>query len=231
MERRTETVFRSIATVVLSTSVYSTLEYVMMLYYDMWGRGWIVVDLTIAHKKSKWTVEEDAKLIHAVKEDGGNNWAAVAALVPSRSNALCRKGRIYSLYPDINSGKWTAEEDAKLTDAVTEFGNDWVRVAVRVPGRTNRQCRLRWITCLEPIDRMNTHNEGKWTMEEEAKLTEAATELRETNWVVVAEWVTGRTNTQCRRRWANRLDSARSINSAEEEHDASGDDGLDCRRL
>jgi hypothetical protein len=44
----------------------------------------------------------------------------------------------------VNTGKWTVEEDAKLTEAVTEFGYDWVQVAALVPGRTNGKCCQRW---------------------------------------------------------------------------------------
>jgi hypothetical protein len=34
--------------------------------------------------------EEDAKLTDAVKERGDNNWVAVAALVPGRTDVKCR---------------------------------------------------------------------------------------------------------------------------------------------
>jgi hypothetical protein len=42
------------------------------------------------------------------------------------------------------------EDDAKLTVAVKELGSDWVRIAALFPGRTNTQCRLRWIKYLDP---------------------------------------------------------------------------------
>jgi hypothetical protein len=39
--------------------------------------------------------------------------------------------------------KWTLEEDAKLTEGVTELSNsDRVQVAALVPARTNTQCRV-----------------------------------------------------------------------------------------
>jgi hypothetical protein len=47
-------------------------------------------------------------------------------------------------------GKWTAEEDAKLTDAVKKYDKEWVAVAPLVPGRTNNQCRQRWVNYLDP---------------------------------------------------------------------------------
>jgi hypothetical protein len=51
------------------------------------------------------------------------------------------------------TGRWTLEEDAKLTSGVTktckkkhgqEQRIDWVAVAALVLGRTNTQCRCRW---------------------------------------------------------------------------------------
>jgi hypothetical protein len=118
--------------------------------------------------KGKWTVEEDAALIGAVKQ-GGKDWARVAALVLGRTNRQCRQRWDHSFNPDTNTLKykaWTVEQDAKLTEAVTEFGNDWVRVAALVPGRTNIKRRQRWVDSLDPI--INT---GKWTVEEDAPLT------------------------------------------------------------
>jgi hypothetical protein len=71
------------------------------------------------------------------------------------------------------NGKWTVEEDAKLTEAATAFGidrysNHWVGVAVLVPGRTNVQCNKGWVETLHP-----GINSGKWMREEDAKLTGA----------------------------------------------------------
>lgn len=42
-------------------------------------------------------------------------------------------------------GKWTLVEDALLTEAVQKDGTKWVPVAALVPGRTNAQCRTRWV--------------------------------------------------------------------------------------
>jgi hypothetical protein len=99
-----------------------------------------------------------------------------------------------------NYGKWTPEEDAKLTEAVTERGNAWVRVAAMVPGRSVAQCRYRWVECLDP-----DISTGNWTPEEDATLTIAVTQLGK-DWVQVAAMVPGRTNALCRQRWLNGLE-------------------------
>ncbi|KAJ2717182.1 myb-like DNA-binding protein bas1 [Coemansia spiralis] len=45
------------------------------------------------------------------------------------------------------SSRWTGSEDELLKRAVAQFGEDrqWVKVAQQVPGRTNLQCRQRWL--------------------------------------------------------------------------------------
>jgi hypothetical protein len=150
-----------------------------------------------------WTVEEDAKLAVAVTECG-NEWVQVAVLVPGRTNGQCRQrwSTIDQMTPHFqNTGRWTGEEDAKLTEAVTEFGNEWVRVAALVPGRTNNQCNCRWVKFLDP-----NINKGKWTLEEDAKLTGAVKKHGGNHWAAVAAMVPGRTDKQCRYRWAKNVD-------------------------
>jgi myb proto-oncogene protein len=170
-------------------------------------------------------VEEDAKLTEAVTEFG-NDWVRVAVLFPGRTNRQCQTKWLTCLdhiarMNACSKGKWTAEEDAKLTEAVKEHGNLWVVVAALVPGRTQKQCRNRWVESLDP-----DINRGTCTVAEDAKLTIAVTDFG-TEWAKVAVLVPGRTNAQCRKKWVKQLDPDRSKNLAEEEHDASGDDGRD----
>jgi myb proto-oncogene protein len=56
----------------------------------------------------------------------------------------------------------------KLTVVVKKLGKKGVRVAVMVPGRTNIQCRKRWVESLDP-----NINTVRWTVAEDAKLTVA----------------------------------------------------------
>jgi myb proto-oncogene protein len=152
-------------------------------------------------KGKRWTPEEDAILIDVVKKLG-EDWVAVAALVPGRTDVQCCQRWEKSLDPDVNKGEWIPEEDAKLTEAVAELGHkSWPAVAALVPGRTTRQCRERWATCLDPTVE---HMMGKMTPEEDAKLIEAVMEHGK-DWVRVAAMLPGRTNGQCRQRWAARL--------------------------
>jgi hypothetical protein len=95
-----------------------------------------------------------------------------------------------------NKGKWTKEEDALLTAAVQKHGRKWVPIAALVPGRTNPQCRSRWVRHLDPTN----GKKGRWTPEEDAKLFEAVDKLGK-NFSAVATLIPGRTNERCRDRW------------------------------
>jgi hypothetical protein len=156
---------------------------------------------------SKWRVEEDAKLTGAVQKHG-KDWVTVAALVPGRNNVQCKQRWMDSMHLIINRtiGKWTPEEDVTLIDAINKnkHGDNWVAVAALVPGRTNIQCRQRWVGNLEP----NTNRKmGKWTAAEDAKLVDAV-KKHENNWVAVSYLVPNRTSFQCHERWTNCLDPA-----------------------
>jgi S-ribosylhomocysteine lyase LuxS involved in autoinducer biosynthesis len=104
----------------------------------------------------KWSTEEDEKLIEAVKKHG-KKWAAAALMVPGRTDQQCRQRWFRTLDPaNGNKGKWSTEEDEKLAEAVNQHGKKWVAVALMVPGRTNKQCRERWLNHLDPDRASNT---------------------------------------------------------------------------
>jgi hypothetical protein len=107
-----------------------------------------------------WAEDEDIKLKNAVQTYGGNNWAAVAALIPGRTKEQCCNRWRKVLDPSIDRSTelkgvcWTAVEDSKLKDAVqTHCGKNcknWAAIAALVPGRTEPQCRDRWYNALNP---------------------------------------------------------------------------------
>jgi hypothetical protein len=96
---------------------------------------------------SKWTADEDSKLKGAVQAHGGKDWAAIALLVPGRTQKQCNSRWRDTLDPSIDyanrhTGIWTADEVKKLKDAVqTRGGKSWVEIAALVPGRTDKQRR------------------------------------------------------------------------------------------
>jgi hypothetical protein len=168
---------------------------------------WVLtLDPANGMKRGKWTPEEDAKLNEAI-ENHGKDWVVVAAMVPGRTNQLCRERWVRNLDPaNGKKRKWTPEEDAKLTKAVKKHGKDWMAAEAMIARRTSVQCRHRWTQNLDPANGMKR---GKWTPEEETKLTKAV-QKHGKDWVAVAAMVPGRSNQLCRLRWVNSLDPDRA---------------------
>jgi hypothetical protein len=169
------------------------------------------LDPSVSCNSGKWTRGEDAFLAVAVKQFG-NEWSAVATLVPGRTNIQCRQRWARGLDPEnggdgsgeLKARKWTPAEDAKLADAAEKFGNEWTAVAALVPGRTNAQCRQRWVNRLNPANGAKCR---KWIPSEDAMLARAVRESGN-DWTAVAAKIDGRTNIQCRQRWLHSLDHA-----------------------
>jgi hypothetical protein len=110
--------------------------------------------------------------------------------------------------------RWTPEEDAKLTSAITdtfkkkwgkEYKNDWVAIAARVPGRTKVQCSSRWRDALDPSIGSTTARAGSWTEDEDKMLKDAVRAHDGKNWAAIAALVLGRTKKQCISRWHDTL--------------------------
>jgi hypothetical protein len=122
--------------------------------------------------------------------------------VSGRTDRQCRSRWTLVLDPtNENKGKWTPEENAKLTEAVRRHGNSWVEVAELVRGRTSHQCRIRWVGTVVPAYVNNGRIPRRsWTTEEDSKLA-IAVKKHGKKWVKVAAMVPDRTDSQCRLRW------------------------------
>ncbi|KAJ1827716.1 hypothetical protein LPJ56_001515, partial [Coemansia sp. RSA 2599] len=98
---------------------------------------------------------------------------------------------------------WTTEEDRLLRVGVAVYGpntESWPRIAMLVPGRTNKSCRKRWFHSLDP-----TLHKGPWTAEEDDLLRQRVARYP-SQWSRVAEGIPGRTDDQCAKRWRESLD-------------------------
>ncbi|TYH98359.1 hypothetical protein ES332_A12G304700v1 [Gossypium tomentosum] len=147
--------------------------------------------------KREWTEEEDDQLRIAVEVFGESDWQSVASTLKGRTGTQCSNRWKKSLHPTRQRvGRWTRDEDKCLKVAVLLFGpKNWRKIAEVVPGRTQVQCRERWVNSLDPA-----LNVGIWTEEEDSRL-EAAIEEHGYCWSKVATCVPSRTDNQCWRRW------------------------------
>jgi hypothetical protein len=104
------------------------------------------------------------------------------------------------------AGRFKADEDSKLKDAVqTHGGKSWGAIAVLVPGRSEKRCRHRWHEVLDPIINQVSGDTGKWAEDEDEKLKDAVQTRGNENWVALSVLIPGRTRSQCWDRWRHVL--------------------------
>ncbi|KAG8990050.1 hypothetical protein FRB94_004001 [Tulasnella sp. JGI-2019a] len=166
--------------------------------------------VTTGSGKRGWTKEEDEALLEAVRIHG-RSWNAIAAFLPfSRTGMQCQHRYNHSIDPSIRRGPWTEDEDKLLTRSVQEVESSWSdskgakskkwkKVAAMVPGRTNSQCRERWVNYLDP-----SISKKDWTSEEDKMLV--ALKESGSKWVEVAAALNGRTDNQCMTRYNHIMD-------------------------
>lgn len=139
--------------------------------------------------RGDWTSEQDNALRAAVHAQGGKNWKKIALEIPGeKTHVQCLQRWNKVIKPGLIKGPWKPTEDDMLRMSVDEISkNNWVAVSDRVPGRTPKQCRERWLLCLDPKIRKE-----KWTVEEDSALLQLHREHGNA-WAFLAKQLEGRT--------------------------------------
>lgn len=119
--------------------------------------------------KIMFTQEDDDNLKLAIKLFG-ENWQTVSRHVGRQANACVTRWQ-KTLQP-LRRGKWTDEEDENLRAAVKACGKVWSRISLRVPDRSDAQCRERFYNVLDP-----SINRDDWTVEEDEFIMQKAVEM------------------------------------------------------
>ena len=91
---------------------------------------------------------------------------------------------------------FSAQEDAILTNIMYhEPFQTWIHVAEKLPGRTARQCRDRWVNYLSP-----SNKNGPWSQEEDQLLAEKYLQ-HGPQWTSIAKYFDGRSENNVKNRW------------------------------
>ncbi|KAK2952348.1 putative Transcriptional activator Myb [Blattamonas nauphoetae] len=102
-------------------------------------------------KRGKWTPAEDAMLKQIVAEsgpDGVKDWLLVSKKIPNRSHKQCRERWTNHLDPLIKKESWTEDEKCQLVRSWFRYGNQWSRIAVDLPGRSQNDIKNRMYSIL-----------------------------------------------------------------------------------
>ncbi|CAD8053608.1 unnamed protein product [Paramecium sonneborni] len=98
-----------------------------------------------------WSLKEDNKLKYAIKQNG-TNWINVASAMQNRNPSQCaqrwKRIKPYNLFSKRQP--WTNNEDQQLLTLVQTHKNNWVQIAKKIPNRTSKQVRERFVNKLNP---------------------------------------------------------------------------------
>mmetsp|Transcript_11820 Transcript_11820/g.31794 ORF Transcript_11820/g.31794 Transcript_11820/m.31794 type:complete len:226 (+) Transcript_11820:321-998(+) len=94
-----------------------------------------------------WTPEEDELLLSLVRQFGEASWSRYASeyFGSRRTGSALRSRYFNNLFPGRDATRpWSADEDAVLIHKQQELGNNWVTIAVSLPGRSGNDAKNRF---------------------------------------------------------------------------------------
>lgn len=130
-----------------------------------------------------WTAEESNKLVQLVNKHPNAGWVHIAKLLGTgKTGAQCSQRWSRVIAPSLTKKPWTAEEEERLIELHQMFGKMWANIASHLPGRSDIQCRYRYLKIMESQN-------AAWTLAEDIALLEEVTKQPEgaKDWQKVSE--------------------------------------------
>lgn len=107
-------------------------------------RGMQVFDKSISLSSSDWSLLDHENLLVALKIFGTENWTKISKYVGKDIHSCYLRWK-RTQNPTKDSKPWTSNEVKILTDSVASLGvHNWRQVAMRIPGKTDVQCRMQY---------------------------------------------------------------------------------------
>ena len=98
--------------------------------------------------KSKFTPEEDKKLLSLVQNATDVDWSFIASQLPNRNPRQCRERWQNYLNPDLKAQIWTEEEDRLILERYNEMGPHWNAIGRTFVGRSGNAVRNRYLVLM-----------------------------------------------------------------------------------
>jgi hypothetical protein len=127
-------------------------------------------------------------------------WQEIAANFPEKTQQQVMERWTKVLDPSLTKGSWTRAEDQTIVEYVRHHdAKSWTKLAAKLPGRTGKQIRERWVNHLDPD---LTH--AAFSVEEDRRIIE----LHQTygnRWVKIASFLPTRSCNAIKNRWNSTL--------------------------
>lgn len=156
------------------------------------------------------TPQEDLFLQQLSDSPSKLNWNQIATqLNTNRTAYQCFERYQRCFNKTIQSSDWTPDEDAELIETVNRLGPEisgpykWKYVALQLPGRSNLQCRARYLYTLK-----SNLKQGNWDYEEDILLQLCVAAYNGCRWSKIAQHFPNRTDMKCRERYEGVLREA-----------------------
>jgi hypothetical protein len=153
----------------------------------------------LGEKGSKWSAEEDEKLI--MLHESGLPWAQVADHFAGRTVGSCKyryRNHLFEGEKRIQIS-WSAEDSLKLKELKDNSDMSWVQIAAHFEGRAVGSCKYRYRNYL-----FEGEEQIRWSDEESLKLKELK-EMSDMSWAQITAHFEGRTVEACKKRYGNAL--------------------------
>ncbi len=122
-----------------------------------------------APRSCPWTNEEDHQLISCIQKKPRNRWSKIAEMLGGKRTASQCCQRWHRLInPRIGGSGWNEQQDELLLRLISIYGISlWTKVSKNFPGKTDVQCRLRYIqimrTCNPIFQPISSDKGGEFT--------------------------------------------------------------------
>uniref|UniRef100_A0A8C9TEJ9 Small nuclear RNA activating complex, polypeptide 4 n=1 Tax=Scleropages formosus TaxID=113540 RepID=A0A8C9TEJ9_SCLFO len=151
-------------------------------------------------RKSVWSKEEDEvlkELVYKMRIGNFIPYTQISYFMEGRDSSQLIYRWTQVLDPTLRKGHWSKEEDELLLKAVAKYGmKDWAKIRTEVPGRTDGQCRDRYLDCLK-----GGVKKGPWSKEEDALLIKLVEKHGVGRWAKISTELPNRLDCQCLQRW------------------------------